>query len=48
MEGRTNLDGKSLMEERRNKEMLNTKQRFLSVNLYNHACASAALLFSGL
>lgn len=42
------MDGTSIMEDRQDKEMLSTKQRFLPVNLHDHACASTALLLSAL
>lgn len=37
-EGRTNLNGKKCNGERQHKEMLNTRQCFLSVHSHNHAC----------
>jgi len=47
-EGRNGLDGISITGEKQEKEMLNTEQCFLSVNLHNQACASTAPLLSGL
>lgn len=47
-EKRTNLNGKKSNGKRKLKEMLNTRQCFLSVHSHDQACASTALLFSGL
>lgn len=47
-EGRNNLNAKKCNGEGWQKEILNTRQCFLTAHSHNHGCASTVLLFSGL